>query len=137
MVEKKRYHKFPRQCLGNCLKKLRKKYQNVRLCLTNSYPSSPSDAAKNKDTVLFLGVWEQINNPYFNSPGFEGIRDEAGRNSFYLSAKKWIDVTGAKGHVAAAGRYGGGAMDGFVLRQLGRRGGVPSGAAAFIAIYIK
>lgn len=62
---------------------------------------------KNKDTVLFLGVWEQINNPDFNSPGFEGIRNEAGRNSFYLSAKKWIDLTGAKGLVAAAGRYGG------------------------------
>lgn len=62
---------------------------------------------KNKDTVLFLGVWEQITNPDFNSPGFEGIRNEAGRNSFYLSAKKWIDVTGAKGLVAAAGRYGG------------------------------
>lgn len=62
---------------------------------------------KNKDTVLFLGVWEQINNSDFNSPGFEGIRNEAGRNSFYLSAKKWIDVTGAKGLVAAAGRYGG------------------------------
>jgi len=45
---------------------------------------------KNKDTVLFLGVWEQINNPGFNSPGFEGIRNEAGRNSFFLSAKKWI-----------------------------------------------
>lgn len=62
---------------------------------------------KNKDTVLFLGVWERINNPDFNSPGFEGIRNEAGRNSFYLSAKKWIDATGAKGLVAAAGRYGG------------------------------
>jgi hypothetical protein len=62
---------------------------------------------KNKDTVLFLGVWEQINNPGFNSPGFEGIRNEAGRNSFYLSAKKWIELTGAKGLVAAAGRYGG------------------------------
>ncbi len=62
---------------------------------------------KNKDTVLFLGVWEQINNTGFNSPGFEGIRNEAGRNSFYLSAKKWIEVTGAKGLVAAAGRYGG------------------------------
>ena len=45
---------------------------------------------KNKDTVLFLGVWEQINNPGFNSPGLEGIRNEAGRNSFFLSAKKWI-----------------------------------------------
>ena len=44
---------------------------------------------KNKDTVLFLGVWEQLNNPDFNSPEFEGIKNEAGRNSFYLSAKKW------------------------------------------------
>ena len=62
---------------------------------------------KNKDTVLFLGVWEQINNPAFNSLEFEGIRNEAGRNSFYLSAKKWIDTTGAVGLYAKAGRYGG------------------------------
>jgi hypothetical protein len=62
---------------------------------------------KNKDTVLFLGVWERINNPGFNSLEFEGIRNEAGRNSFFLSAKKWIEVTGAKGLIASAGRYGG------------------------------
>lgn len=39
---------------------------------------------RNKDTVLFLGVWEQLNNPEFNSnsPEFEGIRNEAGRNYF-------------------------------------------------------
>jgi len=52
---------------------------------------------KNKDTVLFLGVWEQFNNPDFNSLEFEGIRNEAGRNSFFLSAKKWIAATGAIG----------------------------------------
>lgn len=62
---------------------------------------------KNKDTILFLGVWEQLNNPGFNSPEFEGIRNEAGRNSFYLSAKKWIGLTGAVGLHAKAGRYGG------------------------------
>lgn len=62
---------------------------------------------KNKDTVLFLGVWEQINNRGFNSLEFEGIRNEAGRNSFYLSAKKWINATGAIGLYAKAGRYGG------------------------------
>ena len=28
---------------------------------------------KNKDTVLFLGVWEQIHNPDFNSLEFDGI----------------------------------------------------------------
>ena len=62
---------------------------------------------KNKDTVLFLGVWEQINNPDFNSPEFEGIKNEAGRNSFYLSAKKWVKATAAIGLYAKAGRYGG------------------------------
>jgi hypothetical protein len=62
---------------------------------------------KNKDTVLFLGVWERINNPNFNSLEFEGIRNEAGRNSFFLSAKSWADRTRAKGLVASAGRYGG------------------------------
>ena len=62
---------------------------------------------KNKDTVLFLGVWEQINNPDFNSLEFEGIRNEAGRNSFFLSAKSWAEQTRAKGLIASAGRYGG------------------------------
>ncbi len=38
---------------------------------------------KNKGTILFLDVWERINNPGFNSLEFEGIRNEAGRNSFF------------------------------------------------------
>lgn len=62
---------------------------------------------KNKDTVLFLGVWEQLNNSEFNSLEFGGIKNEAGRNSFFLSAKKWIEATGAIGLHAKAGRYGG------------------------------
>jgi hypothetical protein len=62
---------------------------------------------KNKDTVMFLGIWEQINNPIFNSHEFEGIENEAGRNSFFLSAKKWRDRTGAIGLIASAGHYGG------------------------------
>jgi len=60
-----------------------------------------------KDTVLFLGVWEQLNNPGFNSLEFEGIRREAGRNSFFLSVKKWTEETGAIGVFASTGRYGG------------------------------
>jgi hypothetical protein len=62
---------------------------------------------KGKDTVLFLGVWEQIHNTDFNSLEFEGIRNEAGRNSFFLSAKKWSQSTRAVGLIARAGRYGG------------------------------
>ena len=62
---------------------------------------------RTKDTILFLGVWERLYNPNFNSLEFEGISNEAGRNSFYLSTKKWIEKTDAKGIVAKAGRYGG------------------------------
>ena len=42
---------------------------------------------KNKDTVLFLGVWERINNPHFNSPEFEGIKNQAGLNRVDHSLK--------------------------------------------------
>ena len=38
---------------------------------------------KNKDTVLFLGVWEQLNNRPFHAPEFEGNTHEAGRNRFF------------------------------------------------------
>ena len=62
---------------------------------------------RNKDTILFLTVWEQINNPDFNSLESGRIKNEAGKNSFFLSAKKWIEKTHAQGLIASAGRYGG------------------------------
>ncbi|HEY5124564.1 MAG TPA: KilA-N domain-containing protein, partial [Ignavibacteria bacterium] len=31
---------------------------------------------RNKNTIEFLGIWEQLNNPGFNSPEFEGIMKE-------------------------------------------------------------
>lgn len=62
---------------------------------------------RNKDTIEFLGLWEQINNLNFNSHEFEGIKNMAGTNRYYLSAKKWITATNAIGIMAKAGRYGG------------------------------
>ncbi len=62
---------------------------------------------RNKNTIEFLGIWEEINNPVFNSPEFGGIKGEAGLNRFALSVKQWIERTGAKGLTAKAGRYGG------------------------------
>ena len=61
----------------------------------------------NKNTIEFLGIWEQMNNPDFNSPEFEGIKNEAGTNRFYLSVKRWIESTKAIGIKSKAGRYGG------------------------------
>ena len=46
-------------------------------------------------------------NPKFNSPEFEGIKNEAGLNRFILSVKQWIKKTNAIGIIAKAGRYGG------------------------------
>lgn len=63
---------------------------------------------RNKNTVEFLGIWEKINNPGFNSPEFGGIMMEAGLNRFTLSVKKWIEKTNGIGLVAKTGRYGSG-----------------------------
>ncbi len=62
---------------------------------------------RNKNTIEFLGIWEDMYNPNFNSPEFEGIKSEAGLNRFILSAKQWIERTNAIGIIAKAGRYGG------------------------------
>jgi hypothetical protein len=62
---------------------------------------------RNKNTIEFLGIWEEIYNPNFNSLEFEGIKNQAGLNRFVLSAKQWVEKTGAKGLVARTGRYGG------------------------------
>ena len=51
---------------------------------------------KNKGTVMFLGVWDRLSNPVFNSLEFEGIKNEAGRNDVFLSAKKRIEAAGAR-----------------------------------------
>lgn len=62
---------------------------------------------RNRNTIEFLGIWEQLNNPDFNSIEFDGIRKQAGLNSFSLTPKRWINATGAIGIIAKAGRYGG------------------------------
>lgn len=62
---------------------------------------------RNRNTVEFLGTWEKLYNPTFNSVGFDGIKSNVGLNSFKLSAKKWITETGAIGIQSKAGRYGG------------------------------
>jgi len=62
---------------------------------------------RNKNTIEFLGIWEEMYNPDFNSPEFEGIKNQAGLNRFVLSVKQWVQKTNSKGIIAKAGRYGG------------------------------
>ncbi len=63
---------------------------------------------RNRNTVEFLGIWEQIYNPDFNSVEFDLIKKQTGLNSFVLSVKKWVDATNAVGVTAKTGRYGSG-----------------------------
>ena len=62
---------------------------------------------RNRNTIEYLGIWEQLYNPDFKPTEFEGFRMQAGLNAFTLSPKKWIEATGAIGIVAKSGRYGG------------------------------
>jgi hypothetical protein len=62
---------------------------------------------RNRNTVEFLGVWEMLHNPDFNSVEFDGIKSEAGLNSFGLTPKRWIESTRAIGIRSSTGRYGG------------------------------
>jgi hypothetical protein len=63
---------------------------------------------RNRNTLEFLGIWEQLYNPNFKGLEFETFKKEAGLNSFHLTPKKWADATGAIGVRSRAGRYGGG-----------------------------
>jgi len=48
---------------------------------------------RNRNTIEFLGIWEQLNNPCFNPIEFDGFRKQAGLNSFALTPKQWIQRT--------------------------------------------
>lgn len=62
---------------------------------------------RNHNTIEYLGVWEQLNNPEFNPIEFEGFLQEAGSNAFTLSPKKWAESTNAIGLFVKIGRGGG------------------------------
>ncbi|RRQ45537.1 KilA-N domain-containing protein [Chryseobacterium sp. SC28] len=62
---------------------------------------------RNRSTIDFIGLWEKFNNPNFNSIEFDGIKIQAGSNSFSLTPKRWIEETNAIGIVSKTGRYGG------------------------------
>ena len=62
---------------------------------------------RNHNTIEYLGIWEQLNNPEFNPIEFEGFLKEAGSNAFTLSPQRWIEKINAIGMVSKSGRGGG------------------------------
>ena len=62
---------------------------------------------RNRNTIEYLGIWEQLYNPNFKPLEFEGFKKEAGLNAFTMSPQKWISSTNAVGFISKSGRYGG------------------------------
>ena len=66
-----------------------------------------TDWLRNRNTIEFLGIWEELHNPNFNYGEFAIIKSQAGLNSYKLSVKEWVEKTNAIGIKSKAGRYGG------------------------------
>ena len=62
---------------------------------------------RTRNTIEFLGLWEELKNPSFKSIEFDAFRNESGSNSFTLTPKKWIEATNSIGIISKSGRYGG------------------------------
>jgi hypothetical protein len=60
----------------------------------------------NKDTALYVGLWEELNNENFNFTEYSKIKiDEIGTSSYTMSPKQWIKRTNAIGLIAKGGKY--------------------------------
>ena len=62
---------------------------------------------RNKDVILYLGLWEKINNETFKGVEFDTFKNEAGSNKFKISPQKWIKETSAIGIISKSGNNGG------------------------------
>lgn len=71
----------------------------------------PKDVVKNwmrsRNTLEFLSLWEELNNPEFNRVEIDPLLAQAGSNSFTMSPQKWIRTFNAIGLRQRMGRNGG------------------------------
>lgn len=66
-----------------------------------------ADWLRNRNTLEFIGVWEELNNPNFNYGEFAIIKNQAGLNGYKVSAKDLIEKANIISIQSRAGRYGG------------------------------
>ena len=82
------------------------------ICLTDMLKAKDGDFfvtdwLRNRNTLEYIGIWEQINNPDFNYGEFATIRNKSGLNSFRIGVNEFVERTNAISPHAKAGRYGG------------------------------
>lgn len=86
------------------------------ICLTDMVKAKDGDVRaniiiqnwmRNRNTIEFLGIWEQLYNSKFKGIEFDAFKKEAGLNTFVLTPKKWIETTNAIGIISKSGNKGG------------------------------
>jgi len=82
------------------------------ICITDMIKAKDGDFfvtdwLRNRNTLEYLGIWEQVNNPLFNYGEFAIIKSKSGLNNFKISVKEFVERTSAIGLYSKAGRYGG------------------------------
>ena len=82
------------------------------ICLTDMLRAKDGDFfitdwLRNRNTLEYIGIWENVYNPDFNYGEFAIIRNQSGLNSFKISVKEFVARTNAISVQAKAGRYGG------------------------------
>ncbi len=82
------------------------------LCLTDMLKAKDGDFfitdwLRNRNTLEYIGIWEQVYNPRFNYGEFAIIKNQSDLNRFKISVKEFVARTNAISLQAKAGRYGG------------------------------
>jgi hypothetical protein len=82
------------------------------ICITDMIKAKDGDFfvtdwLRNRNTLEYIEIWEQIHNPGFNYGEFAAIKHQAGLHSFKVSVKELTEKTGIIGITAKTGRYGG------------------------------
>ena len=80
------------------------------ICITDMLKSKDwdffvSDWLRNRNTVEFLSIWEELNNPNFNYGKCAIIKKSAWLNSYKISVKQWQKETNSIWLISKAGRY--------------------------------
>ena len=62
---------------------------------------------RSNNTVQYFKLWEEQNNPNFNSKGYEKLLKELKEQNSILTPKRWIEATSAIGIISKQGKSGG------------------------------
>ena len=84
-----------------------KKIKNIKKFKNDKNPANVIiHWLSNKDTALYVGLWEELNNENFNFTEYREIKiNEIGTSSYTMSPKQWIQRTNAIGLISKGGKY--------------------------------